>query len=744
MSSRPRRSTVMRAPAIPEYNFSGWYWVPKGRGVEVYNNKKQRVLSTGIRKNERKAFTNMLLKNKAFAENHKSKGTGGVTPQPRGTKKTPVLQRAASIQSSGSVNNGNTSGNSNNGNNNGARVATAAKESWRNYLWRVSSGLVSWAAKGAAKLRKNHGRATYIPGWGALSQPFKGAVTGFRPMFSMAQLQAWSGSQLETEAIEFAVQDKKITSRKFRRTNGSKTDAAQLFDCKVRTFFFKPRFNLDAIKKDTSPIWGKVMKEIVNVTSEKGKGKGVDAVETDVIEVLPPKSRDEDGVVWEDGLIRLYECKIGLGKPEGRGKASESLQLMKAKRLLLIYWSQLRPNQPPPTIRCYFLAWKYGIDDSSGVPVLKKIDVVTSIKNVNPIDFTHHRIPYINISKALRSAAGEDSTKQENNSTNTFTHWDDVQTLNPERFEKLTGLKKDFVSSWLDANRAEVFSKFRMLLHTLEGRGAFWANIPENARRRLGVKVKLVSGEGVVHPPPQEPQEAFELRLKGQLGNFMEVWNEKFYNHIKNENNRKRTINAAKRYMGNKAIRAAERLSEQGYIILTKNGRVLKNKPAYSASELERPVNAGKRFTNKKNIDEYIKRVKMAIKRADNILLSGPQSYFKNAKLEIVNTSVRRPSDKMESKRHQVSPKANLRSNLIKYWSTNVVNVALANSLNFEKTYMKFLNNHGGPGNAANNVGKLIISLRNSGNINNANNKLNIKQTVNNTYLARRAARTAA
>ena len=136
-------------------------------------------------------------------------------------------------------------------------------------------------AKGAKKA-KNTNRTGYMPNQQHFPTELRHAALGFRPAFSMSQLQSWSGSELETKGIEFGVRHAGIKVAKFNRENKNLGGAAQIFNVKERTFFFKPRFNLLPIKEDRGN-WKAVMKEVVT-RSAGGAGKGEDDVETDVIE----------------------------------------------------------------------------------------------------------------------------------------------------------------------------------------------------------------------------------------------------------------------------------------------------------------------------------------------------------------------------------------------------------------------------------------------------------------------------
>jgi hypothetical protein len=379
-------------------------------------------------------------------------------------------------------------------------------------------------------------------------------------MFSMAQLQSCSGSELETRAIEFAVINAGIRAVKFNRENKTLGGADQIFNVRERTFFFKPRFNLAPIKDDRG-VWKPVMNDVVAKT-EGGAGKGVNDVETDVIEAFPPSKN------YPNGYIRLYECKIGLGKPEGRAKAGESLQLIKAKRLLSHFWEDkhggkiLNPGQYP-VIECFFLAWKFG-EKTNGKPVVTPVPIKTTAANFDQsIDFTHHRVPFKALSNNLRSAAGEVGSNS-NNRTSTLAHWDDVKPINPDGFAKLTNINSKFVESFLLHERGKIFQYFSMLAKTLSESHAFWLMANANTRKAMAQSRRFVSGAAplTAEMPPQEPNWALNLRAKGKLANYMEKWNNKWYNHL-NPNNKRRVVENNKRYFGVKAKRALNRLIQQ-------------------------------------------------------------------------------------------------------------------------------------------------------------------------------------
>jgi len=668
-------------------NFTNMSWVKAGKGYSVFKGGSK-VLAAGNNGSLREAFLNKVRANATFANSHA--GAGGAA----GTSK--------------------------------AKGAAAGNNAQGSKIWGIMAGLKNLAVKGYAKIKLDPSRVVYIPG--ALSSAFYAVATAIRPMFSMSQLQSWSGSELETRAIELAVLEAKIKAVKFDRQSKKNGGAGQLFDVNQRTFFFKPRMDLNPIKDDR-PEWKKVMADVVTASGGKA-GKGENNVETDVIEAFPPGAVVA-GVTYPNGLIRLYECKIGLGKPEGKSKAGESLQLIKAKRLISKHWESRHPNfitRGYPAIHCYFLAWKYGEQDLLKVGLTKV--PVTKTHKEGGVDFTHHRVAFPDLSRRLRAAAGEGSVNQTDPNTGTFKHWDGVDVLDPDSFEKLTGLKKGFVSGFLDAHRNEILNYYRMLLNTLIGRGALHGKMGENVRRALGVRSNFVSGQGLTNPVPQEPNEAFQLRVKGQLGNYMNKWTPNYYSHL-NKATQNQFITANKKYFSNKAIRAVARLTQQGIIDFTKkSGGKIRNLPQESASELQRPSNNGprKKFTNQKNIDEYLKRVKVAIKKANILLPNSTVNTFKNAKLEILNKAVKKPNQKAQAPIRQ-APAENKRQAWENIgYSPYAINMAFKNAGNFEKTYMNFLNQHGGPGGmAANEVRKILESK----NMNNWANKLEIKGNMN-------------
>ena len=599
MSDRSRRTPARQAPNASvavaaggnNSNFSNWLWSAKKKVAWIKGPKElERVTASHPQAKKAKIFLARVAANENFAQNHNKE------------------------------------------------TATTGKNTGGTLKERVVAG--------AAKQAANANRTAIYPGQNKWPNALRHAALSFRPMFSMAQMQSWSGSVLETRAIEYAARKGKVRCVKFNRKEQRLGGAAQIFEVKERTFFFKPRFSLDPIKNDPNPAWKSVMAEVVDKTSG-GAGKGVNDVETDVIEAFPRGYEDEFGNKYPNGLIRLYECKIGLGKPEGSAKAGESLQLMKAKRLLGIYWETLMGPEVAttgyPAIKCYFLAWKFGETASGTIGVtnvpVKKINVTDPT-----IEFVHHRGPFPALSTKLRTAAGEKAANAANNSTNSMRHWDDVKTLNPAGFASLTGLDSGFVESYLQHHRAEILQYFTMLMRTLEQRGAFHAGMTNEKRRGLLANTSFVSGAGPTLRAPQGPNKALQLRLRGQLANYMNMWTPNFHRHLA-PNNRAHAIANNQRYFAAKATRALARLVEQGVISVRENGESVNNLPAYSASELNRPSNntPKKRFTNQSNINEYRRRVNIAIKKRNILLPKSARGFFRDIEVENLGGGGRAP-----------------------------------------------------------------------------------------------------
>jgi hypothetical protein len=596
MADRSRRAPARQEQpvGVNNSNFSNWVWSAKKKVAWIKGAKNyERVIATHPQSKMAKIFLQRVAANENFAQNHNKE------------------------------------------------AAAAGKNTGGNLKARVVAG--------AAKEAANSNRTGLYPGQEHWPAALRHAGLSFRPMFSMAQLQSWSGSVLETRAIEYAALKGKVRCVKFNRKEQRLGGASQIFEVKERTFFFKPRFSLNPIKNDPNPNWTSVMAEVVAKTGG-GAGKGVNDVETDVIEAFPRGYKDEFGNIYPNGLIRLYECKIGLGKPEGSAKAGESLQLMKAKRLLNIYWETLMGGDVAtigyPAIKCYFLAWKFGETSTGGLVVtnvpVKKINVADPT-----IEFVHHRGPFPALSNKLRTAAGETPRNTANNSTNSMKHWDDVKTLNPTGFANLTGLDPGFVESYLVHHRSEIFQYFTMLMKTLIQRGALTAGLNNEKRRALLTNTAFVSGSGTTLYPPQGPNKALQHRLKGQLANYMNMWTPNFYSHMA-PNNRAKAIANNQRYFAAKATRAMARLVQQGVISVRENGESINNLPNYSASELNRPTNntPTKRFTNQSNINEYRRRINIAIKRANNLLPKSAKSFFKHIEVENLGGGVRGPPNR--------------------------------------------------------------------------------------------------
>jgi len=118
------------------------------------------------------------------------------------------------------------------------------------------------------------------------------------------------------------------------------------------TIFLKSRFNLDLVNEDNTPIvpGGRTWSS----PDIKGKAKGKDAIEPDVI-----VCKIINGKLY----IYIIELKIGAGQAGNDPK--EHLQLMRGKRLFQLYFAKMKEeglipaSTPFPKIRLYFCAWMH-------------------------------------------------------------------------------------------------------------------------------------------------------------------------------------------------------------------------------------------------------------------------------------------------------------------------------------------------------------------------------------------------
>jgi len=316
-------------------------------------------------------------------------------------------------------------------------------------------------------------------------------------LFSSEALQSYSGGELETRAIETAVHHAKssgepIDAYKFKREdNGVIIPGDQIFTRPRRTFIFKPRFSLASLKAASNAnqsTVGRAMSAVLKACREH-KSKGKDHVETDLIEVIPEKH-----------IINLYELKIGEGKPEGF--PAEAYQLYKSKRILELEFERLQPGVPPPKINMYFLAWGF---------------------NLVPGRAAAFSVEHIKFKKSTEWAGGPsihalfEAHKP---------GWDDIKELDPEGFERISGLKSSIVTAQLIRNRESTMKTVRKVLGTMERRHGRWRTVSPRTRLALERtrRVKLVSGRTNNSYIPQGNITALHDPNGARWANYIKNW----------------------------------------------------------------------------------------------------------------------------------------------------------------------------------------------------------------------------
>jgi len=318
-------------------------------------------------------------------------------------------------------------------------------------------------------------------------------------LFSSEVLQSYSGGELETRAIELAVQYAKkhgvpIDAYKFNRgNNGVITPGDQIFNLQKRTFIFKPRFALERLKTvsnaNNSHI-GIAMSAVLKACSEH-KSKGAGHVETDIIEIIP-----------ESHTINLYELKIGEGKSEGF--PAEAYQLYKSKRILELEFARLRPDVALPTINMYFLAWGFNL-----VPGRAPGFSVESIKFKKPTEWGGQRGPAIHQLFESHQPG-----------------WDNIKLLDPTGFQNLTGLKSSIVTAQLIRHREGTMKTVRKVLSTMERRHGRWRSVSPTTRLELERTRRglLVSGPPNTSHVPQGNLSVLHGPNGARWANYIKNW----------------------------------------------------------------------------------------------------------------------------------------------------------------------------------------------------------------------------
>ncbi len=394
-------------------------------------------------------------------------------------------------------------------------------------------------------------------------------------IFSEAGFQSYSGGELETRAIERAVDAAGVAKIKFDRSgNAVMRPGPQIFGLTRRTFIFKPRFDLDTLKNDPHPMKG--MRELLYACTQS-KSKGADHVETDLIEYIPRTGQPP--------LIRLYELKIGEGKSEGF--PAEAYQLLKSKRLLEIEWSRLYPNALfKPQIECYFLAWFFGIHPTSGT--ITTADVA----------FADHMKQQPKIHELLTQGGG--------------TGWDRITKLVPSTFQEVSGLDHKIVTAQLIRNRQDVFENMKKILATRSRRMSIWRNVSPNTRLALETqRRRLVSGPAHRRPVPLGNLTALQ---EGRWGNYIRNWTaDKATVPGNNDAAKRKIIGKYKGEFSRKWRQSINHLVRSGYLVIRRVGANRNASPSEmssSASNWEKDRNVRGRLTN---VNDVINKLKIVI-----------------------------------------------------------------------------------------------------------------------------------
>jgi hypothetical protein len=414
------------------------------------------------------------------------------------------------------------------------------------------------------------------------------AMFQLQALFSEPGFQSYSGGELETRAIEIAVDAAGINKIKFNRSkNNVRRPGQQIFQLTQRTFIFKPRFDLDTLKNDPDPMSG--MPELLNAC-RLSKSKGADHVETDLIEVIPRAGGPP--------TIRLFELKIGEGKPEPF--PAEGYQLLKSKRLLEIEWKRLYPDAPfHPRIECYFLAWFFGIHPSSGA------------LTVEDVQFAKHEVLRPDIHMKLVASGGQG--------------WDTITRLTPAMFGTKTGLDPSLVTAQLVRNRQNIFYNMRKVLATRSRRMSIWRNVSQATRLALASqRRRLVSGPAHRRRVPLGNLTALQ---EGRWGNYIRNWSiEKVTVPENNAAAKQSVADKYKRDFSRKWKQSVTQLSRAKYIqVRRKGGNKNEHLSSMSSSASNWENNRASRYAL--NVDTVINKLKIIIQ-----IIAHPNKFGRDAR----------------------------------------------------------------------------------------------------------------
>lgn len=368
-----------------------------------------------------------------------------------------------------------------------------------------SMGPMRWLKRAATRLgkqrsKKGKGRLLYAPLVRLhKGDPVSASMFATQGIFNPAVIQAFSGSVLETIAFEAGVKAASkesgvpINTYKYNRMHINNPN--QLFQHDKRTFIFKPRFNLAALKAVSTRNANMGMHALLAACAANAAAKGEDHVETDIIEVIPYMGRN--GKIRYK--VRLYECKIGEGKSESF--PGEAFQLLKGKRMVQMFhdqWAQEHPGQVAPSgldVECYFLGWQFSLDQEGGWA---------------PTVFNKHAEKFSAVYRALELQHGAGWTK--------------IETLNPgDLATKLADPAPapdwEVIQSVLEADRQKLMKQIARRHTTAIKRGTFFTRptgVLKRTRRALTSRFVSGSVKGL-----EVPLGNIEQRHKGAWANYM-------------------------------------------------------------------------------------------------------------------------------------------------------------------------------------------------------------------------------
>lgn len=191
--------------------------------------------------------------------------------------------------------------------------------------------------------------------------------------------QSYSGGILETTSFAVAARAANVDVTYFADAPLNK-DITNVMRMQLpRCFILKSAFSLDNTIKnssvETDPVLFSVWKTIVGLAVTKASRtaapnnmrqwiennsspfKGFKEVQPDVLEWIPGTGNGN----CPNGKIRIYEMKVGIGKPEAA--PAEAYQLLKARRAIQLVF--IHAGLPLPCIELYFLPWMYGTPEGA-------------------------------------------------------------------------------------------------------------------------------------------------------------------------------------------------------------------------------------------------------------------------------------------------------------------------------------------------------------------------------------------